>query len=67
MVTQGPKRAAGAGAPVHGARFWLYGLLLAVIAICSVAGIIGAAASGQTTIAIVIGIVALAFFSRVGC
>jgi hypothetical protein len=46
---------------------WIYGLLLAVIAIAAVAGIVSTAAMGQTPIAIAIGIVALAFFSRVGC
>ena len=43
------------------------GLLLAVIAICAVAGIVSTAALGQTQAALAIGIVALAFFSRVGC
>jgi hypothetical protein len=43
------------------------GLLLAVIAICAVAGIVSTAALGQTQAALAIGIIALAFFSRVGC
>jgi hypothetical protein len=46
---------------------WFYALLLAVIAIAAVAGIVSTAAMGQTPIAIAIGIVAIAFFSRVGC
>jgi hypothetical protein len=46
---------------------WVKGLLLAVIAICAVAGIVSTAALGQTQAALAIGIVALAFFSRVGC
>jgi hypothetical protein len=46
---------------------WTYALLLALIAIAAVAGIVSTAAMGQTPIAIAIGIVALAFFSRVGC
>lgn len=44
-----------------------YGLLLAVIAIAAVVGIVGTAAMGQTPIAIAIGIVALAFLSRISC
>jgi hypothetical protein len=43
------------------------GLLLAVIAICALAGIVSTAAMGQTHAALAIGIIALAFFSRVGC
>ncbi|WP_131805721.1 hypothetical protein [Mycolicibacterium celeriflavum] len=46
---------------------WFQALLLAVIAIAAVAGIVSTAAMGQTPVAIAIGIVALAFFSRVGC
>ena len=42
-------------------------LLLAVIAIAAVAGIVSTAAMGQTPIAIAIGIVSIAFFSRIGC
>ncbi|KUI06026.1 hypothetical protein AU188_02800 [Mycobacterium sp. IS-3022] len=46
---------------------WFYALLLALIAIAAVAGIVSTAAMGQTPVAIAIGIVTLAFFSRVGC
>ncbi|WP_133259130.1 hypothetical protein [Mycolicibacterium sp. GF69] len=46
---------------------WFYALLLAVIAIAAVAGVVSTAAMGHTPVAIAIGIVALAFFSRVGC
>jgi hypothetical protein len=56
----------GAAGSLDGIR-WVKGLLLAVIAICAVAGIASTAALGQTQAALAIGIVALAFFSRVGC
>jgi hypothetical protein len=46
---------------------WFYGLLLAVIAIAAVAGILSTAAMGQTQVSIIIGLVALAFFSRAAC
>lgn len=46
---------------------WTYALLLALIAIAAVAGIVGTAAAGQIQMAIIIGIVALAFFSRIAC
>jgi hypothetical protein len=46
---------------------WVTGLLVAVIAICAVADIVNTAALGQMQAALAIGIVALAFFSRVGC
>ena len=46
---------------------WITVLLLAVIAIAALAGIVSTAAMGQTAVSIAIGIVALAFFSRVGC
>ena len=46
---------------------WVKGLLLAVIAICAIAGIVSTAAAGQTHAALAIGIIALAFFSRVWC
>jgi hypothetical protein len=56
----------GAGGSLDGMR-WMKGLLLAVIAICAIAGVVSTAAMGQTQAALAIGIVALAFFSRVGC
>lgn len=46
---------------------WFYALLLAVIAIAAIAGIVSTAAMGQTPVAIAIGIVSLAFFSRIAC
>jgi hypothetical protein len=55
-----------AGGSLDGTR-WVYGLLLAFIAIAAVAGIVSTAALGQTQAALAIGIIALAFFSRVGC
>lgn len=55
-----------AGGSIDGMR-WVYAVLLAAIAIAALAGIVSAAAMGQTTLAVAIGIIALAFFSRVGC
>jgi hypothetical protein len=46
---------------------WFYVLLLAVIAIAAVAGIVSTMAMGQTQVAVIIGIVSVAFFSRIGC
>jgi hypothetical protein len=46
---------------------WYMVVLLALIAIAAVAGIVGTAAAGQTQLAIIIGLVSLAFFSRIGC
>lgn len=43
---------------------WFYVLLLVVIAIAAVAGIVSTAAMGQTQVAIIIGLVTMAFFSR---
>jgi hypothetical protein len=54
-----------AGGTIH--VRWFYVLLLAVIAIAAVAGIVSTAAMGHTPIAIAIGIVTVAFFSRIGC
>lgn len=45
---------------------WFTVLLLAVIAIAAIAGIVSTAAMGQTPVAIAIGIIAMAFFSRIG-
>jgi len=59
-------RPAGAGGSVDGVH-WVKGLLLAVIAICALAGIVSTAAMGQTQAALIIGIFSLAFFSRIGC
>lgn len=46
---------------------WFYILLLAVIAIAAIAGVASTLAMGQPQVAFVIGLVAVAFFSRVGC
>jgi hypothetical protein len=62
-VTGSKTRPSGAVGSLDGLR-WVKGLLLAVIAICAV---VSTAALGQTQAALAIGIVALAFFSRVGC
>lgn len=58
-----PARAGGHTSAVR----WFYVLLLVVIGIAAVAGIVSTASMGQTPVAIAIAIVALAFFSRVGC
>jgi hypothetical protein len=65
-VTRSETTPPGAGGSLDGIR-WMKGLLLAVIAICALAGIVSTAAMGQTHAALAIGIIALAFFSRVGC
>jgi hypothetical protein len=65
-VTGSKARPSSAGGSLDGTR-WAYGVLLAVIAIAAVAGVVSAAALGQTQAALAIGIVALAFFSRAGC
>lgn len=46
---------------------WYLVVLLALIAIAAVAGIIGSMAAGHTQLAIIIGIVTAAFFSRSLC
>jgi hypothetical protein len=46
---------------------WYMVVLVALIAIASVAGILGAMAAGHTQVAIVIGVISLAFFSRIAC
>ena len=63
----GPKaRPAGAGGHADGIH-WVKNLLLALIAVCALAGIVSTASMGQTQAALAIGIVALAFFSRAWC
>jgi hypothetical protein len=59
-------RLSGAGGSVEGIH-WVKNSLLAVIAICALAGIVSTASMGQTQAALAIGIVALAFFSRAWC
>ncbi|HYZ66202.1 MAG TPA: hypothetical protein VE666_00050 [Mycobacterium sp.] len=56
----------GSGGSLDGIR-WMKALLLVVIAICAVAGVVSTAAMGQTQAALAIGVISLAFFSRVGC
>ena len=46
---------------------WFYVLLLVVIAIAAMAGIVSTMAMGQPQVAFIIGLVAVAFFSRIGC
>jgi hypothetical protein len=59
-------RPSSAGGSVDGIH-WVKGVLLALIAICAVAGVVSTAMLGQTQAALIIGIFSLAFFSRVGC
>jgi hypothetical protein len=51
---------------INGMRV-LLGLILLVIAVAAVMGIVVAMSSGQWQIAIIVGLVAGAFFARVGC
>jgi Flp pilus assembly protein TadB len=55
-----------AGRPPANNR-WVLGTLLLLIGIAAVVGVVVAAVSGQPTVALVIALVAAAFFSRVGC
>ena len=66
---QGQSRSAlppAAGGSISGTRV-LLALLLLVIAVAAISGVVVAMSSGQPTIALVIGLVAAAFFTRVGC
>ena len=45
----------------------LMGILLLFIAVAAISGVAFALSTGQPTVAFVIGLVAVAFFSRVGC
>ena len=60
----GARRAAGGA--INGTRI-LLGIILLLIGIASIIGVVVTARNGQTDAAIVIGIVAAAFFTRVGC
>jgi hypothetical protein len=51
---------------ISGTRM-LMGLLLLLIAVAAVMGIAVSLSSGQPTVAFIIGLVAVAFFSRIGC
>lgn len=55
-----------AGGSLHGMRI-LMAFALLVIGIAAIAGISVALSSGQWQIALLIGLVSAAFFSRVGC
>ncbi|TQR82434.1 hypothetical protein D8S82_32100 [Mycobacterium hodleri] len=59
-----PPRAAGGS--INGMRI-LMALLLLAIAIGAITGVVVALSSGQPTVALIIGLVAAAFFTRVGC
>lgn len=54
------------GGSINGTRV-LMGLLVLLIGIGAIAGVVFALSSGQPTIALIIGLVATAFFARVGC
>lgn len=45
----------------------LMGVLLLLIAVAAITGVVVALSSGQPTVAFIIGLVSVAFFSRVGC
>jgi hypothetical protein len=55
-----------AGGSINGMRV-LLALILLVIAIGAIMGVVFALSSGQWQVAIIIGLVAAAFFARVGC
>jgi hypothetical protein len=57
---------AAVGGSINGMRV-LMGLLLLLIAVAAISGIVVALSSGQPTVAFIIGLVAVAFFSRIGC
>ena len=59
-----PPRAAGGS--INGMRI-LMALLLLAIAVGAITGVVVALSSGQPTVALIIGLVAAAFFARVGC
>ena len=60
-----PPALAHRGALSH--RAWMMGMLLFLIGISAIVGVVVAAVSGQTTIALIIALFAGAFFSRVAC
>ena len=55
-----------AGGSINGMRV-LMGLMLLVILVGAITGVVVALSSGQPTVAIIIGLIAAAFFTRVGC
>ncbi|MGX9670769.1 hypothetical protein [Mycobacterium sp. HM-7] len=52
---------------VNGRRVLLMGTLLLLIAVAAVSGIVFAMSSGQPQVALIIGLVSAAFFSRIRC
>jgi hypothetical protein len=61
-----PARPITRGSSIDGHHL-LLGFLLFLIGISAIIGVVVAAASGQGTIALIIALLAAAFFSRVGC
>ena len=55
-----------AGGSINGMRV-LMGILLLVILVAAIMGVMVSLSSGQPTVAIIIGLLAAAFFTRVGC
>lgn len=55
-----------AGGSINGVRL-LMGIMLVVIAVAAIGGVAVALSSGQPQVAFIIGLVAAAFFTRVGC
>lgn len=45
----------------------LMGIVLLLIAVAAISGVAVALSSGQPVVAFIIGLIAVAFFSRVGC
>jgi hypothetical protein len=66
IVQPQPARPLTNGSSVD-ARHWFLGTLLFIIGISAIVGIVVAAVSGQTTVALIIALFAGAFFSRVAC
>ena len=52
---------------VNGRRMLFMGTLLLLIAVASVSGIVFAMSSGQPQVALIIGLISAAFFSRIRC
>jgi uncharacterized membrane protein len=52
---------------VNGQRVLLLSIVFLLIAVAAVSGIVFALSSGQPQIALIIGLISAAFFSRVGC
>ena len=55
-----------AGGSINGMRV-LLGILLFVILVGAIMGVVVALSSGQPQVAVIIGLIAAAFFARVGC